>query len=261
MVVVWHLTNSKKPWQQDMLYDAARNDPDSRVRLMALRALDSRIDRNLQLLKEAALGENPWTTLAALDSLVHNPDTDKLPWREQFITPPVTAQGIYYAAALLAAGRSREEATKYLKEALYSESPTLRQKLLGALTLAGTRLDGIEILREDPNPEVLFSFCIYARKMGREAKERVAILENFSRRTDDLSIRALVALSEEKIVAYGQIRNRIWERFRKGKASDKKYLLSFVGLSINDPPLALEAMQDDDPEVRLHAAAAYLRTE
>jgi hypothetical protein len=261
LAVVRHLASSDYPWKQDMLYDAAKKDPEARVRALALRALDSKVERNLELLKTAALGEDPPIAMAALAALVRNPDTAGLPWLENFLAPPVTAQGIYYAAALLAAGRSKSAATDYLKEALYSESPTLRQKLLGALNMAGTHLDGIKTLAEDKSPEVLLAFCVYARKMGYVAEKRAGILTSLAERSDDVAVRALVALSEEKSVGYGKIRGRIWRAFKNGDAGCKKYLLSFVGLSMADPPLAVQAMADGDPEIRLHAAAAYLRAE
>jgi hypothetical protein len=255
--IVQHLAALEEPWAADMLLDAARHDPEAGVRAVALRALDPEQEVPLEALKLASSDENPVIAIAALEALAGDPKTDSLPWLQAFLTPPVKTGGIHYAAALLRHGKN-QAAEDYLVEAGLSESPTVRQKLLGALRLYGVALKGSVVLADDKNPDVRFAWCLYARKMGHHEKERIDILRALAKRSDEIALRALVALAEEKSVPYKEIRNKVWKSLTHGDAKAKTYILSFLGRSILDPPLALEAMKDPEPAIRILAAAAYL---
>ena len=256
-----YLASTGFPWARDLLYDAAGKDPDPRVRETAIRGLDPKEGRDMELLKNIleGKGEDTSLVLAALKALARRPETSQLPWMQELLTPPVSVEGIHYAAELMKNKKALPQISEYLAEALASSSPTIRQKLIGALTLHNVAMKGTDELADDKSPEVLLAWAVYARKMGTLEDKRIEILEKLAARKDDIALRALVALSEEKSVSYDNIRKKIWGSIEKGEKKDRIYLLSFAGRSIIDPPLTVESMADDDPLVRLHAAAAYLR--
>ncbi|MFH1434959.1 MAG: HEAT repeat domain-containing protein [Pseudomonadota bacterium] len=254
-----YLASTGFPWARDLLFDAAGKDPDPRVRETAIRGLDPKEGRDMELLKSIVEGQDTNLILAALKALAGRPETLKLPWMQEFLTPPVSVEGIHYAAELMKNKEMTPQISEYLAAALSSSSPTIRQKLIGALTLHKVALEGACELAGDKNPEVLLAWAVYARKMSTLEDKRIEVLEKLAARKDDIALRALVALSEEKSVSYDKIRKKIWGLIKKGEKKDRIYILSFTGRSIVDPPLAVEAMADDDPVVRLHAAAAYLR--
>ena len=254
-----YLASTGFPWARDLLYDAAGKDPDPRVRETAIRGLDPKEGRDMELLKKIVEGKDTSLILAAMNALAKRPETLQLPWMQEFLTPPVSVEGIHYAAELMKNKEAPPELSGYLSEALASPSPTIRQKLIGALTLHKVALEGTDELAGDKNPEVLLAWAVYARKMDTREDKRIKILEKLAALKDAIAIRAIVALSEEKSESYDKIRKKIWGSLKKGEKKDRIYILSFTGRSIVDPPLAVEAMADDDPVVRLHAAAAYLR--
>jgi hypothetical protein len=257
--VVSHLAASDEPWAPELLYDAARNDPDPSVRSTAVRVLDPDNERHLELLKEITQGHDPNLVLAALACLARDPEKATLPWLETFLTLPVTSEGIHFAALLLKSGGSSALLGEYLKEALGSPNPTTRQKALGALRLAGADPGGTDALADDKNDEVQLAWCLYQKKMKRSEKKRLDILRRLAKGAKGIVLRAMIALAEEQESGYDEVRARVWHVLRKGDGKSKIYLLNFLGRSFKDMPLALEAMADDEPEVRMLAASAYLK--
>ncbi len=257
--VVLHLAVSDQPWAPELLYDAARNDPDALVRSAAVRVLDPNDARHLELLKEITEGDDPVLVLAALAALAKVPEKASLPWLETFLTPPVTSEGIHFAALLLRSGGPEPNLVAYLDEALKSPNPTTRQKALSALRLAGADMDGADALSDDKNDEVRLAWCLYERKMDRSEERRLKILRKLAKGAQGIVLRAMIALAEEKGAGYKEIRDRVWHALRKGDMKSKIYLLNFLGRSFTDMPLALEAMADENPEVRMLGASAYLK--
>lgn len=257
--VVLHLASSDEAWASGLLYDAAKNDPDAQVRSAAIRVLDPNDEQHLELLKEITQGDDPVLVLAALAALAGAPEKASLPWLETLLTPPVTTEGLHFAALLFKAGGPSPLIMAYMDEALKSDSPTVRQKALSALRLAGADLEGADALADDKNAEVQLAWCLYERKMNRLENRRLAILRSLAKGAEGIVLRAMIALAEEKGAGYGEVRGRIWHALRKGDVKSRIYLLNFLGRSFKDMPLALEAMADDDPEIRMLGAAAYLK--
>jgi len=266
--VVRNLINSKFEWKQEVLRETATKDPELRVKALALMALDPTIESNIEILKENVLNGTPALVSAALSALGSNPALAEEGWLRKFLLPPVTEMGIRFASRIAFASMQGNKFAqylnihlRYLEDALKSPSPSLRIKALWALTSSNISLNEAQNLSEDKNPEVLLAYAMYSRKMYLNSKKRIEILKKLSEnKNKDLAIRSIIALCEERDFKYSQIRNKLWNFFKKGSSGNKIYILSFVGLSINDSSLALIGMSDKDPAVRIHSASAYLRS-
>jgi HEAT repeat protein len=259
LAVVRHLASHDLPWSQDLLLDAARKDPNERVRAAAIAGLDPTEHAARDVLRETLSHSSKRIRLAAAQALGSDPASAELTWAEHLLTLPPTEEGLRFATSLLGTGEAPAAAEDYLAGTLADESPSMRLAAVNTLIAAGLEVEGVDDLADDPNPQVRVAWCRLSRKLSTSRREeRLSILEAVIDDPDgDPPLGAWATLAEEKN-GYALVRPRVWHLLETGTPRQQRYVLVHANRPFRDSSLAIHGMGLEPVTVRLAAAAAWL---
>lgn len=255
LAVVRKLVSMDTPWADELLLAVAATDPVDSLRAAALWGLDADDPQHREVLVEALDADTMATRVTAARILGRTDEGVQAARAAGALEEGPTIAGIHLAAAALGAGIEAQDVSAYLARALGSDDETLRTTALGALAGQRVSVPAAESLYADSSRAVRLAWCRLDRVTANAMPvKRVSILTGSLAEEGGLDV--MVGLAEEG--RYEDVRAQVWWILETGDPSRKRYVLSHASRPFHDPTLAISAMTDDDPVVRLHAAASWL---
>lgn len=249
------------------LAEAARVDPEPRVRARAVRSLGAFGGAAFDYIRERLSDEDPSVRLAAVGALVSADRSRALAEVGSLLEIAPSRAGIEAARLLAAEPRDEDEgpsegsvlARAFLRRALSASDASVRSQAavaLSSLPSPGDLMDDLaRQMEQDSEASVRVSLATLLLTREETEERARATLREVSEGEGMAAVQAAAALARD---GDSDAVDRLLETLREGEPNERRVAARAVARDALRPDDARTALRDEDALVRIHAAGGIL---